>query len=286
MKNLLITAAVSLAPLISMGSPGGCLIETTDAIADDNGAGSFLYPDGIDKGTADITRFSIKYSQDSWDFKISLKNPDAHTRVGMGIIDETAMASKELDFSIGGTELRLPYWNDHGVFTLLALPDTSLFDFTLEHPLPADQFRPDNSIYVQHEPTLWLNEKGEADEDPNSIYRLEVESIVGENDTTLIFSIDPKVVSPFVNTKSKIYILVYSYLVVPGEFVEYGAMEKTSLLGGTDSWEDSDIFDLAFTADQSSILQDSKLSGLEATNSVSQVGQGLLEVDLTKVCVR
>jgi hypothetical protein len=171
------------------------------------------------------------------------------------------MEESDFDFTIGGTELMVPYWNDHGIHALIAGPNSSLYDYNVEVENPPGQPRPDNAVYIYHDPTLWLGENGNASKDPTDVYRLEVlqERLDGESaNWVLTVPLRRDLLEKFLTLKGNepvIYAAVMSYFVTTDGETEYGAHEISSQLGGHDSWEDPDVYDIAFAENQADLLK-------------------------------
>ncbi len=233
----------------------------SDPIEDDHGFGGLVYPEGVLAGSGDIVAVRFVSDEDKVHCQIKMREWDPASRIAIALLDVNAMSESDFEFTIGGTELMVPYWLDHGIHALIAGPNSSLYDYNVEVENPAGQPRPDNAVYIYHDPTLWLGENGNASKDPTDVYRLDVvqERLEGESASwVLTVPLKREVLEKFLTFKGDepvIYAAVMSYFVTTGGETEYGAHEVSSQLGGHDSWEDPDVYDIAFAENQADLLK-------------------------------
>lgn len=244
----------------------------TDPQGDDTGAGGYLYPQAVTKGAADLRLFELAYAaaRQEFVFTIGVTKATEHTRLGLMFQDPTAFASAEKDYAIGGVEFRVPFWNGHGVNFLLSLPaeESTLFDYSVKNPNPGDAPRADNIMFVAHAPgggpSLWLGRDGSATTDPAQSFRVPVRLERGADFDRLVCTMPAALLKPYLDTQaSQLHALLYSYLAVPGNAMEYGGFEVGTDQGGGAGWEDTDAYDLAFVN-----------AGVEQASLMAQRGEG------------
>jgi hypothetical protein len=254
-----------------------------DPADDDTGDGDYSYPSGVKPKSADLRQVSLRYSAKTGQLQLSiaLSEISDQTRVGVLLLDQVGFQAAARDWTIGGTELRAPAFTGHGVNVLLGKPSGSLFDYAAKNPNPAAEPRPDNAIYVSHLPTTWLGQAGSPTADPGDVQRVEV--VVKSHAKGKSFDVALPVTSLIgqLDTLSpKLYLMVYGYLLTGNNRTEFGSFDPGAAEGGTDSWEDSDAYDIAFVdsgTDQSQLLTVSG-QGEAAAVVLERVGQGFLEI--------
>lgn len=258
-----------------------------DASEDDHGFGGLIYPEGVLAGSADIMAARFIVFEDKVECQIKMREWDATSRIGIALLDAGAMQESDYDFSIGGTELMLPYWNGHGLHALVASPDSELYDYNAKVENPAGQPRPDNAVYIYHDPTLWLGENGNASNDPYDVFRLQVRQQQLENDGAnwlISVTIEREILEQFLTFEGDepvMYAALMSYFVTTSADTEFGALEVSAQLGGHDSWEDPDVYDIAFADNQADLLQPILgESGKKATSSLKGESQGFFKISL------
>ncbi len=102
-----------------------------DLSNDDDGPGTYIYPAGIDSGTADIKEFSINASSglDSLIFSIKMRKISPFTRLGFSILNTI---DNQYVLAPQNVNIQIPEWNNRGIFLTLAQPNTNAFDSTSE----------------------------------------------------------------------------------------------------------------------------------------------------------
>lgn len=95
-----------------------------DGEADDKGSGTFLYPQGIPIGSADISEIKItaNSSYDSLNFKFKMEKISSNTRIGFFITNKIDANYAELNPLM----IKIPNWRDRGIFIHIA-PKISIF---------------------------------------------------------------------------------------------------------------------------------------------------------------
>lgn len=254
-------------------------VEVLDQHGDD-GSGRYLYPSTITTKAADIRKLVYQQDAEFVTFEVSMAAITPETRIGISLINQAAYSAEEIDFTIGGTELRIPYWNGNGLNLIVADPDSSLFDHNVRIENPIGQPRPDNAIYVKHDPTLWLGGEGNEVSDARDVLRLDVSvERSGVGGDRFIIRLPKTVVSSILNPRSGIYAAFYSYLTTESSAVEYGAFEINSDLGGFVGWEDCDVYDILGLDQQEQfqlLAPKPDLSGLDATVVLRSTDDGFV----------
>ncbi|MBW2732293.1 MAG: hypothetical protein JRH20_07845 [Deltaproteobacteria bacterium] len=264
--------------------------QVMDPEEDDTGDGDYTYPAGVPAGSVDLRSFSLAYSATSQTLSLSigLRAITDHTRVGVLLLDETGFKQGAYDWTVGGTEIRAPLWNGHGVNMILADPDSMLFDFNATHPNPTSERRPDNVIYVHHDPTQWLGDLG-ASTALSDLKRLYVTKKNVDQVPTLEVTVPAADVAPYLDTKTpKLYVLVYAYLVIDDRAsprrMEYGAYEVTEAENANSEWwADCDAYDVAFVDGNQAALLTVRGNGTQSPETdeavhLTRVGEGVLEI--------
>lgn len=231
---------------------------------DDFGPGTYVYPMGVDTGSSDLRSFELDYTADdeTLHFTIGLTSITDNTRISMMLLDDAAWANagNDIVFTVGGTEVRSPNWNDSGVQLVLMDPDSTLFDFGAINDIDpfSDNPRPDNAIYLREASGApFLGEDGMPSYEMANLRRLDVTVDAVADPNTLGFDVDANWLAPYLDTESSnLYVAIWTYTLVdlPMEQwneIEFGAVELTEALGGLpdaamDDWRDCDAYDMMF----------------------------------------
>jgi hypothetical protein len=278
--KLLATGLLSIfvtAPL----SASALKVDFKDPQGDDKGDGLYTYPAGVQAGSADLCRVSFEDSGDDFAVTVGVKSFTANTRVAVVLFDEAAYADTEREWAIGGTELKLPNWKDRGAAFILGLPasQSTLFDINVTQASPVDAPTPDNVIYVEGGPAAWIDADGGRSQDPEAAFRLQPQAVQDMDCQSYRYVFPKNLLASyfpaFADETAALYAAAYSYIVVEGAANEFGAFELTADQGASDSWEDADVFDIAFTAaDQDQLLKVSG-EGEEAVVQLQSVDAGI-----------
>jgi hypothetical protein len=247
-----------------------------DAQGDDKGDGLYTYPAGVPAGSADICRVSFEETGDNFAVTVGVKAFSPNTRVAVVLFDETAYADPAREWAIGGTELKLPDWKDRGAAFILGLPasQSPLYDINVTQANPVDAPTPDNVIYVEGGPAAWIAEDGGRSQDPALAFRLQPQAVEDAECQSYRYEFPKKLLDTYLpalaDDSAALYAAAYSYVVVDGGANEFGAFELTADQGASDSWEDADVYDIAFTGADASQDQLLKVSG-EGEEAVVQL---------------
>ncbi len=187
-----------------------------DGEEDDYGYGSYQYPAGVDISSADIRaiHINLNHAMDSLNLVIEMKNISDFTRIGFYIMNSS---EGKLIEAVDNIELRVPDWQDRGVFSILAAPNSTTFRQGFE-----------NKFFKSHRPlrdafNLSINEDAmTGNEFRFSLAIEELEQFLG------LFN-------------NNWYFTAHSYFVDAG-----GAFEVTGNEGGIRETQDPDVYDLAF----------------------------------------
>lgn len=277
-----------------------------DPEGDDTGDGDYTYPvvggaplDGV----ADLRSFRASYdaTTGALTIRVGLTRIDTHTRVAVLLIDRASTA--EHAWTIGGVELRVPAWDEHGVQLVLADPDGPLFDFGVIYDLHpfTDVRRPDNVVYTREGfGGAFVSTSGAETIEVASALRVPVTVDRSGDVHVMTATLDAASIARFVDmSASTLQVVAYSYLLIdPGgdmlSRVEFGALEITGELGGFDAtvdgdWRDCDVYDLMFVdtpGEQSALLSAPLVPGGSDDTDVvvlDREGAGLLEIDLERL---
>lgn len=238
--------------------------EVLDPEDDDYGPGTYVYPMGVDTGSSDLRSFAMDYtaSDEMLHFTLGLTTITENTRISMLLLDDAAWANagNSIVFTVGGTEVRAPNWNDSGVQLVLMDPDSPLFDFGSINDIDpfSDNPRPDNAIYLREaNGAPFLGEDGMPSSDAGNLRRLNVTVDAMVDPNTMSFDIDANWLSPYLDTESgNLYVAIWTYTLIDLPMdqwnqIEFGAVELTEALGGLantamDNWRDPDAYDMMF----------------------------------------
>jgi hypothetical protein len=247
-----------------------------DALGDDKGDGLYTYPAGVPAGSADLCRVSFEEFGETFAVTVGVKAFSPNTRVAVVLFDEAAYTDTAREWAIGGTELKLPNWTDRGAAFILGLPasESPLFDINVTQATPVDAPTPDNVIYVEGGPAAWIAEDGGRSQDPSLAFRMQPQAVQDGDCQSYRYEFPKKLLDTYLpalaDESAALYAAAYSYVVVESGANEFGAFELTSAQGASDSWEDADVYDIAFTGAESAQDQLLKVSG-EGEEAVVQL---------------
>jgi hypothetical protein len=259
-------------------------VDIKDPQGDDKGDGLYTYPAGVPAGSADLCRVAFEDTGDNFAVTVGVKAFTANTRVAVVLFDEAAYADPTREWAIGGTELKLPNWKDRGAAFILGLPasQSTLFDINVTQAAPVDAPTPDNVIYVEGGPAAWIGDDGGISQDPEAAFRLQPQAVQDADCPSYRYEFPKNLLASYfpalADETAALYAAAYSYVVVEGEANEFGAFELTAGQGASDSWEDADVFDVAFAAiDQDQLLKVSG-EGEEAVVQLQSVDAGIVRL--------
>ncbi len=192
-----------------------------DLSNDDNGPGTYIYPNGIDSGSVDIKEFTVNASSglDSLIFTIKMGKIISFTRLGFSIVN--AIDNQYIP-APQNVNIQIPEWNSRGVFLTLAQPNTNAFDSTSEDILFISRDPQQTSIKIKLDTAaLSLNE--------------------------FKFSLPLSILQSVMGTyKSAWYFGAYSYLKGPG-----GVYNPPQAQAGVGYPSNPSVFDVTFFKKQS-----------------------------------
>jgi len=280
--NLLATGFLSM--LVAAPLAAGTLKQDLkDAQGDDTGDGLYTYPAGVPAGSADICRVAFEEAGENLSITVGVRAFTPNTRVAVVLFDDAAYADPTREWAIGGTEMKLPNWKDRGAAFILGLPasQSPLFDINVTQATPVDAPTPDNVIYVEGGPAAWIAEDGGRSQDPSLAYRLQPTAVDDTGCQSYRYEFPKKLLDTYLpalaDETAPLYAAAYSYIVVEGGNNEFGAFELTAAEGASDSWEDADVYDIAFMG--TDIAQDQLLKvtgeGEEAVVQLQTVDAGI-----------
>lgn len=235
-----------------------------DPAGDDYGPGTYVYPRGVPMGTADLRSFELSYTaaDEMLHFTIGVEAITDNTRLSLLLLDDAAWANAGISsvYTIGGTELRAPNWNDSGVQIILMDPASTLFDYAAINDLSpfSDNPAPDNAVYLRElSGAPFLGADGLPSTSMMNLERLSVTVDTMVDPNTLSFDIDANLLTPYLDTEStNLYASLWAYTLIDLPMdewfqIEFGALELTETLGGLpdsalDNWRDADAYDLMF----------------------------------------
>ncbi|MBN2091326.1 alpha-glucosidase C-terminal domain-containing protein [candidate division KSB1 bacterium] len=191
-------------------------VHYVDPSGDDTGTGTFTYPASTKSGVADIqaVHLSLNSTLDSINCVIEMKDIADFTRVGFGISNQT---SKNLVDAPDNLELRIPEWENNGIFIILAAPNSGTFRSYL-----------DNQILKSINP-LQTVMKIQVNADASLSNHFHFQLAIADLETYL---------GTF---NQKWFFTAYSYLVNQNGSVEISPNE-----GGLIENDEPDVYDLAF----------------------------------------
>ncbi len=187
-----------------------------DPVDDDHGPGTYTYPTGAKSGIADIqaVHLLLNSTLDSLDCVIEIKDIADFTRVGFGISNQM---SKNLVNAPDNLELRLPEWENNGVFIILSAPNSGTLRSFLDNQL-LKSINPLQSVM-----------KIQLNADASLTDQFHFQLAIADLETYL---------GTF---NQKWYFTAYSYLVNQNGSVEISPNE-----GGLIENDEPDVYDLAF----------------------------------------
>ncbi|MCX4242976.1 hypothetical protein OEB96_20270 [Paraliomyxa miuraensis] len=277
----------------------GVLLDPED---DDYGPGDYVYPMGVDSGSSDLRTFELDYTavDGMLHFTLGLTTITENTRISMLLLDDDAWANAGSDivYTVGGTEVRTPNWNDSGVQLILMDPASPLFDFGAINDIDpfSDNPRPDNAIYLREASGApFLGEDGMPSYSTMNLRRLDVMVDTMADPNTMSFDVDATWLAPYLDTQStNLYVAVWTYTLIDLPMdqwfqIEFGAVEITEALGGLpvgtmDDWRDCDAYDMMFfdgAFSQESFLDVPAMFMGDPANTVvtfENVDEGVLQV--------
>lgn len=269
---------------------------------DDQGPGTYAYPLGVDDGSSDLRSFQLSYTAADGllHFTIELTSITENTRISMLLLDDPAWANAGVSsvFTVGGTEVRAPNWNDNGVQMVLMDPSSPLFDFGAINDIDpfSDNPRPDNAIYLREaNGAPFLGADGMPSYDDANVQRLDVVVDTAVSPNTMTFDVDANWLVPYLDTTGgNLYVAIWTYTLIDVPMdqwftIEFGALELTEALGGLpngamDNWRDCDAYDVMFfdgAYTQEQFLTVPEMFMGDPSNTVvtfENVGEGVLQV--------
>jgi hypothetical protein len=269
---------------------------------DDQGPGTYVYPPGVDEGSSDLRSFQLSYTAADGvlHFSIGLTSITENTRISMLLLDDAAWANAgaNIVYTVGGTEVRAPNWNDSGVQIILMDPDSPLFDFGAINDIDpfSDNPRPDNAIYLRESSGApFLGADGMPSYDAGNVQRLAVTVDTAASPSTMTFDVDAHWLVPYLDTTGgNLYVALWTYTLIDVPMpewytIEFGALEITEALGGLpagamDDWRDCDAYDVMFfdgAYTQAEFLTVPVMFMGDPSNTVvtfENVGEGVLQV--------
>jgi hypothetical protein len=290
------------------GEPGGVWMAdfasevVMDPEDDDQGPGTYSYPLGVDDGSSDLRSFQLSYTAADamLHFTIELTSISDNTRISMLLLDDPAWANAGVDvvYTVGGTEVRAPNWNDSGVQLVLMDPDSPLFDFGAINDIDpfSDNPRPDNAIYLREASGApFLGADGMPSYSADDVQRLDVTVDTTASPNTMTFDVDANWLVPYLDTEgANLYVAIWTYTLIDLPMdqwfqIEFGALEITEALGGLpgsamDDWRDCDAYDVMFfdgAYTQEEFLTVPEMFAGDPSNTVvtfENVGEGVLQV--------
>ena len=231
---------------------------------DDQGPGSYLYPAGVDDGSSDLRSFELSYTaaDNLLHFTIGLTSITENTRISLMLLDDPswANAGNNSVYTVGGTEVRVPNWNQTGVQLVLMDPASPLFDFGAENDIDpfSDTPRPDNAIYLsENDGAPFLGADGMPSYDLANVQRIDVTVDTAASPNTMTFDVDANWLASHIDTEAaNLYVALWTYTIIDLPMdqwfqIEFGALEITAALGGlgdgvADNWRDADVYDVMF----------------------------------------
>jgi len=187
-----------------------------DAEDDDNGYGTYTSPSGVDSGSVEIqsVHINLNDTMDSLNVVIDMENISDFTRIGFYILNSL---EGNLIAALDNIELRIPDWQDRGVFAILGAPNSTTLRQNFDNQLLISQ-RPVRTAF-----DLLINE----DADTSNEFR---------------FSLAIEQLEKFLGSfNQNWYFIAYSYIVDAN-----GSFEVMRDEGGVREEEDPDVYDLAF----------------------------------------
>jgi hypothetical protein len=269
---------------------------------DDQGPGTYSYPMGVDDGSSDLRSFELTYTaaDEMLHFTLGLTSITDNTRISLMLLDDPAWANagSNVVFTVGGTEVRAPNWNDTGVQLVLMDPDSTLFDYGAVNDLDpfSDNPRPDNAIYLsENDGAPFLGADGMPSYTIDNVHRLDVTVDTLASPNTLSFDIDANVLAPHLDTDAEnLYVAIWTYTLIELPMdqwfqIEFGAVEVTEDLGGLPNsadanWRDCDAYDVMFfdgAYTQEDFLDVPEMFPGDAVDTVvafENVGEGVLQI--------
>jgi cyclomaltodextrinase / maltogenic alpha-amylase / neopullulanase len=187
-----------------------------DGEGDDVGPGSYIYPNNIPNGSADISRLQLTAvpTMDSLEFTLKMKNISFNTRIGFYIVNSL---NGEFVMAPANTSVEIPEWNNVGVYFTIAPSNSGFFD-----PLN------ENIVFISRDPL-------------QTSYQFSIDSsIISSNEIS--FKIPLNILQSELGTfRSEWYFGAYSYLKD-----QNGTINVGEDLGGQSYPENPNIYDAAF----------------------------------------
>ncbi|MGB9773859.1 MAG: alpha-amylase family glycosyl hydrolase [Bacteroidota bacterium] len=112
-----------------------------DAEGDDDGAGGYTYPAGVTPHSGDIRgiHIALNHSRDSLEFTVDMGAIDDYTRF---VLEITNKVDGDFTNSIPAANLKIPEWNNRGVYMIIAAPNSGQLSGI------------ENTLYISREPLL------------------------------------------------------------------------------------------------------------------------------------
>ena len=190
-----------------------------DGDIDDNGPGTYLYPPGINAGSADIQEISITSvpTLDSLKFNIKMASVSANTRLGFYIVNNL---SGDFVLAPQQANIIIPEWNSKGVYFTIAPSNSIFFNSATE-----------NIVYTSRDPL-------------QTSYQFAIDSSQMANGK-FSFQIPLSILEEVMGTyRSEWYFGAYTFFKN-----QSGTIKVDESLGGYSYTENPNIYDATFTAE-------------------------------------
>ena len=186
-----------------------------DAQNDDNGSGSYIYPGGIIPRSADIYDVNVTTNGtgDSLEFTIDMGAISDYTRFALEITNSLEGNYVDAPEAI---ELKVPEWNNRGVYIIVAAPNSTKLD-------GMENFLYTSRSPLQKGPAIAVNSDAEA---------------TGQFRFALPLSALENIMGTYAG---KWYFSGYTYFANTSGPIEVGLLQ-----GGSSSGDDPDVHDVAF----------------------------------------
>ncbi len=191
-----------------------------DSQGDDTGPGSYVYPEGVASGAADLLSLHIELAEDGDSLRFQIGLADITDETIVSFILANAIDASLVD-DVLGTELRIVSWSGRGIYVPLISPASPHFDVDMH-----------NSIYTNHDPLTSFAQLGLDGEPAQS--------------NTFAFSLSLNDLTDIFGTLTSTWqCCIHSCLTGVGD-VEDGVMELVPETGGIDDCSEPDVYDLMF----------------------------------------
>lgn len=191
-------------------------VDTED---DDKGTGLYTYPAAMKAGSADIREIGITATpnKDSLLFSVKMESISDNTRLGFSIVNKLDRTYTDAPQDV---ELRVPTWNERGVYMILAKPGSAVVDTAVENKLLTEAEPLSGKIKLQIETAALANNEFRF-----RVALSDLEKIMGTYHDNWYYG-------------------MYSYFRNSNGTIEVGTSEN-----GFNYTEDTDVYDVAFFSD-------------------------------------